>query len=32
MRTPRGRTATRRAWLHFGIKQPKHLQTNEDAE
>lgn len=30
MRTPRGRTATRRAWLHFDLTQPKHLQSNDD--
>ena len=30
MRTPRGRTATRRAWQHFGLKQPKHLQELEN--
>jgi Holliday junction DNA helicase RuvB len=29
MRTPRGRTATRHAWQHFGLKQPKHLQNGE---
>ncbi len=30
MRTPRGRTATRHAWQHFGLKQPKHLQNDEN--
>lgn len=30
MRTPRGRTATRHAWQHFGLKQPKHLQHDEN--
>jgi len=32
MRTPRGRTATRHAWQHFGLKQPKHLQDNVVSE
>jgi len=32
MRTPRGRTATRHAWQHFGLKQPKHLQDNDVSE
>jgi len=26
MRTPRGRMATRHAWLHFGLTLPQHLQ------
>ena len=30
MRTPRGRTATRHAWQHFGLKQPSDLQNNEN--
>ncbi|MCL4108267.1 UNVERIFIED_CONTAM: hypothetical protein GTU68_065295 [Idotea baltica] len=30
MRTPRGRTATRHAWQHFGLQQPKHLQNDEN--
>jgi len=30
MRTPRGRTATRHAWQHFGLKQPKHLRDDEN--
>ncbi len=27
MRTPRGRVATRRAWQHFGLNIPGHLET-----
>jgi Holliday junction DNA helicase RuvB len=30
MRTPRGRVATRIAYLHLGLKPPKTLPTNED--
>ena len=30
MRTPRGRMATRHAYLHFGLNPPKTDQTNED--
>jgi len=29
MRTPRGRTATRNAYLHFGLNAPKQLQDAE---
>ena len=30
MRTPRGRIATRNAWLHFGLDAPKDsLGTND---
>jgi len=32
MRTPRGRTATRHAWQHFGLKQPKDLFDNENID
>ncbi|MGZ8244832.1 Holliday junction branch migration DNA helicase RuvB [Methylomagnum sp.] len=30
MRTPRGRVATRAAYLHLGLKPPKTLPTNEE--
>lgn len=30
MRTPRGRMATRRAYLHFGLKPPQTEQANQD--
>ena len=30
MRTPRGRMATRSAYLHLGLKPPKTLPTNEE--
>jgi Holliday junction DNA helicase RuvB len=30
MRTPRGRVATRSAYLHLGLKPPKTLPTNEE--
>jgi len=30
MRTPRGRMATRHAWLHFGLCLPAHLQATDD--
>jgi len=28
MRTPRGRVATRQAYLHFGLKAPEHMPKN----
>ena len=30
MRTPRGRVATRNAWLHFGLDAPKESQATDD--
>ncbi|MEE9551423.1 MAG: Holliday junction branch migration DNA helicase RuvB [Gammaproteobacteria bacterium] len=30
MRTPRGRVATRNAWLHFGFKAPNDVQVEPD--
>ncbi len=30
MRTPRGRVATRNAWLHFGLEVPKESSQNPD--
>ncbi len=30
MRTPRGRMATRTAWLHFGLKVPENLPDRQD--
>jgi Holliday junction DNA helicase RuvB len=30
MRTPRGRMATRTAWLHFGLKVPDNLPDRQD--
>ena len=30
MRTPRGRVATRNAWLHFGLDLPKNLYIESD--
>jgi Holliday junction DNA helicase RuvB len=30
MRTPRGRVATRTAYLHFGLEPPKALNVNEE--
>jgi Holliday junction DNA helicase RuvB len=30
MRTPRGRVATRTAYLHFGLEPPKALKVNEE--
>lgn len=30
MRTPRGRMATKQAWLHFGFKLPKDLPSEPD--
>ncbi len=30
MRTPRGRVATRTAYLHFGLEPPKAMQVNEE--
>jgi holliday junction DNA helicase RuvB len=30
MRTPRGRVATRQAWLHFGLDLPKGIDTGAD--
>ncbi len=30
MRTPRGRTVTRSAWLHFGLNAPKHTAVETD--
>lgn len=30
MRTPRGRMATRAAWLHFGAAPPEHLASQPD--
>lgn len=32
MRTPRGRVATRRAWQHFGLSIPAHLDNNINTE
>ena len=29
MRTPRGRVATKQAFLHFGIDQPKNLFSQQ---
>ena len=30
MRTPRGRIATRKAWLHFGLDVPKSSAVEQD--
>jgi len=30
MRTPRGRVATRNAWLHFGLDVPKKSPETDD--
>ena len=30
MRTPRGRVATRNAWLHFGLNAPKDPLETDD--
>ena len=30
MRTPRGRVATKNAWLHFGLELPKGNSTEND--
>jgi Holliday junction DNA helicase RuvB len=32
MRTPRGRVATKAAYLHFGLKPPKLLNVNETSD
>jgi Holliday junction DNA helicase RuvB len=32
MRTPRGRVATRRAWQHFGLNVPAHLDNTNSKE
>lgn len=32
MRTPRGRVATRRAWQHFGLNIPAHLDNSINTE
>ncbi len=32
MRTPRGRVATKAAYLHFGLKPPKSLSVNETSD
>ncbi|VAW98725.1 Holliday junction ATP-dependent DNA helicase RuvB, partial [hydrothermal vent metagenome] len=30
MRSPRGRVATRRAYLHFGLPAPVKVESDED--
>lgn len=32
MRTPRGRVATRTAWLHFGLTPPRHTEVPRDGD